>query len=994
MAIAEKLKNVMKGMLGTSNASNVKRYMPLVKAAGEFEKQFEDLDDAELRQRSADLKAQIKGEGDLDNLQAEAFSLVRVAADRRIGMWNAITDSKGEYKEAGAWGTQWSHVQGAREALADGKNMWDIDLPGSVYAHVREKYPESKPPFRMRAHDVQVIGAAVLHTGSVAEMKTGEGKTLVACLASYLNALYSKVHIITVNDYLAKRDAEWNAPVLRFLGVSVGFIQSEMDPSQRLTVYDKDVIYGTNNEFGFDYLRDNLKQTREDQVQKVHHYGIVDEVDSVLIDEARTPLIISGPASSTPENYVKANEVAKGLSEGEHYEVDIKDRNVKLTDEGQERAAELFGVSSMYDEESMHLPHFLDNALKAHCLYHRDKEYLVAGGQVKIVDEFTGRAMEGRRWSDGLHQAVEAKEGVNIQQESQTYATITLQNYFRMYRKLSGMTGTALTEAHEFNDIYKLSVVAIPTNKPVIRRDLPDLIYGSEDDKFNAIADGVAEIHALGQPVLVGTASVDVSGRLSKLFKRKGVKHNVLNARQHSKEADVVKRAGHLGAVTVATNMAGRGTDIVLGHATGKEVLKHWQRNGLAPKKAKVNGEDTNDMILDNWLNHYLDPEEAKTYEGMEAQQKLNAINKVLVDSGFHAMPMPGDVMGDGLDMRQLGGLRIVGTERHESRRIDNQLRGRSGRQGDPGASRFYLSLDDDLMKRFAPPFMRTAMQKMGLSDGQAIESKMVTRSVEKAQKKVEEVHYGMRKRLLEDDQVMNIQRKQIYEERQRILEGENLEEFFLDFSKQALDDMIQEAAGDGTRGIELADRIGSGFEELSGLSKPAADDIPVKLGGDACRDYLLERVTEATKKRRQELGDEVIEQIFRFVLLETIDHNWKDHLYAMDHLKHGIGLESYGQKDPRLRFKEEGFRLFIGAVSRIRRDALRMFFRIQVEQGNAEQGRQTQAGPTPAPAKSNEPVNPPADELNAPGAPKPGPDDPCPCGSGLPYKHCHGDFS
>ena len=991
MAILESVKNVVKGLLGTSNEANVKRYMPIVDQAATLEQDYKQLDDKDLRAKADALRAQSTKPADLDAVQAEAFALVREAADRRLGMWNAIADIKGDFKDAEAWGSVWSEVEAARQQLADGQDPWELELPASVYAHIRERYPESKPPYRMRAHDVQVIGAAVLHQGSVAEMKTGEGKTLVACLCSFLNSLSSKVHVITVNDYLAKRDAEWNAPVLRFLGTSVAFIQSEMDHVERLQVYQSDVVYGTNNEFGFDYLRDNLKQSIDEQVQRSHEFAIVDEVDSVLIDEARTPLIISGPASTKPEHYIQANEVAAQLTEGDDFEVNIKDRHVTITEEGIERAAGLFGVENLYDDENMHLPHFLDNALKAHYLYTRDKEYLVAGGDVKIVDEFTGRAMHGRRWSDGLHQAIEAKEGVRIQQESQTYATITLQNYFRLYDKLSGMTGTALTEAHEFNDIYKLQVVAIPTNRPIARKDLPDLIYGTEDEKFNAIADGVAEINAVGQPVLVGTASVDVSERLSAMFKKKGIKHNVLNARQHQKEADVIKRAGHLGSVTVATNMAGRGTDIVLGQHSGKELLKHWQRHGLAPKKLKIDTPDIDEPMLDCWLNHYLGSEDANGYRGASNAEKLAVINKERSGAGFHELPMPSQALEHGMHMRDLGGLRIVGTERHESRRIDNQLRGRSGRQGDPGASRFYLSLDDDLMKRFAPPFMANAMRRMGLSDGVPIESRMVTRSVEKAQKKVEEVHYGMRKRLLEDDEVMNIQRTQIYKQRQRILEGDDLTAFFKEYAEQALDSLIQEEAADGLRGSELAERIAASFQELCNSDQVQASDVPVKDGGDACREFLCERVNEGLLKRKEEFGDEVFGRILRFVLLETIDHNWKEHLYAMDHLKHGIGLESYGQKDPRLRFKEEGFRLFVQTLARIQRDILRMFFRIQIELKDPEQAaaaQQMQAGGfAQKPAKAAAPSAP------AVSGPKPKPNDPCPCGSGMPFKQCHGDF-
>ncbi|NRA36539.1 MAG: preprotein translocase subunit SecA [Planctomycetes bacterium] len=1008
MAIGSSIKRLAKGMLGTSNEASVKKYKSLVRAVEALEPEILALDDRDLRQKSIALRETITSVAELDKHMAEAFAIARETADRRIGMWNAVRDSSGEFKDAAGWEDQWQFIEAARKQLKDGEQMWDIDLPASVYAHVRNKHNKSIPPYRMRAHDVQVIGAAVLHSGSVAEMKTGEGKTLCACIACYLNAMAVNVHVITVNDYLAKRDAEWNAPVLRFLGITVEALQAEMDPSQRLDIYANKVVYGTNNEFGFDYLRDNLKQSLDEQVQKHHHFAVVDEVDSALIDEARTPLIISGPAASTPEHYIAANDVAQQLTIDDHYEVDIKDRHVTLTEEGLEKAAELFGVDNLYDSETMHMPHFLDNALKAKCLYTKDKEYLIQGRKIKIVDEFTGRVMEGRRWSDGLHQAIEAKEKVDIERESQTYATITLQNYFRMYDKLSGMTGTAMTEAHEFNDIYKLSCVAIPTNKPIIRRDLPDFIYGSEQEKFDAIVEGVEEISACGQPVLVGTASVDVSERLSAAFKKKGLRHNVLNARQHKKEADVIKKAGELGAVTVATNMAGRGTDIVLGTSTGKQVLKHWQRGGMAPKKIKVDSPDLDEAVLDLWKQKFLDDKELEKVKDGSLSAQLEAVNKSRIYAGLYELPMPSSIMEKGLHMRDLGGLRIVGTERHESRRIDNQLRGRSGRQGDPGASRFYLSLDDDLMKRFAGNFMANAMRSMGLRDGVPIESKMVTRAVEKAQKKVEEAHYGMRKRLLEDDQVMNVQRSQVYEQRQNILESDSVDDMYFDFVSQAVDDLVQDEAKDGLRGNELASNISQSFHNITGLDAPAAETVPVKEGGEACKKMLMAQVKETFDARRKSFGDEVSQQILSFILLESIDRNWKDHLYSMDHLKFGISLESYGQKDPRLRFKEEGFRMFMDTHERIRRDVARHYFRVEVQ----EQAAPAQPTEPVQQAAENIPLAPPrrdkdqrmqaagfaprdpllADQTSAADANTPKAEDPCPCGSGSLFKHCHGD--
>ncbi len=1003
MAMFGSVVNVMKTVLGTSNDAKLKKFQPVVNGANTLEPELQALDDKDLRVRSAALREKLEGESlSLADARIEAFALAREAADRRIGMWAAIAQTKDGFDES-LWGDAQSEVNHVREKLAAGESSWDLDLSASVYAVVRNAYPISAPPFRMRAHDVQLVGASVLNEGSIAEMKTGEGKTLVASLAAYLNGLTGRgVHIITVNDYLAQRDAAWNEPTLRFLGVSIGAIYSDLPADQRKDMYSRDVTYGTNNEFGFDYLRDNLKQRLEDQVQTRRNFAIVDEVDSVLIDEARTPLIISGPTNRSQESYMQADLVAKSLEVDVHFEVDIKDRHVTLTEEGVEKAAEILGVDNLYGQDAMHLPHYVDNAMKAHYLYFKDKEYLVHNNGIAIVDEFTGRMMSGRRWSDGLHQAIEAKEGVAIQEETQTYATITLQNLFRMYEKLSGMTGTALTEAQEFNDIYKLETLAVPTNRPVIRRDMPDFIYGTEKEKFNAIADEVQEISAVGQPVLVGTISVEVSESLSELLKRRGVKHNVLNARQHQREADIVKNAGQLGGVTIATNMAGRGTDIVLGYASGKSLLKHWQKAGIAPKKIKIDSEDLDEAILGSWAKRWLDEKALEQTKGAENTTVLNAVNKERKSHGWDVLSLPSILIEKGADMRELGGLRIIGTERHESRRIDNQLRGRSGRQGDRGSSRFFLSLDDDLMKRFAPPSMANLMRSMGLKDGMPIESGMVSRSVEKAQKRVEESHYGVRKNLLEYDEVMNMQRRQVYAQRQRILSGTELEAFAYDFFSGGLDEMIQDLADDGTRGEELAARIGSTFEETTGLPAVAATDVPVKDGGDACRDYLMTIVKEQSIALRESLEAQqegAYEHILRSILLDRIDQRWKDHLYFMDHLRHSIGLESYGQKDPKMRYKEEGFHLFTQMSSLIRMDITRILFRVRIE---------AEPAPAPTPQARNEQrlqqggfvsknnVSPLADlKASGPAGPRmqPGPNDPCPCGSGDIYKNCHGHF-
>ena len=1006
MPLIETVTSLARSVLGTTNDAKLRRIAHLVAQVRAKEPELVPLDDRELRLRSQALRERVAKDGSLDNVLVEALALAREAADRRIGMWNAIDPSKGFPDEA--WGADLPRIQEVRAEMAelirkaqesqnqtaDQKFPWDIDLPGSAYAAIRTLYPVSAPPFRMRAHDVQVVGAIVLNQGRIAEMRTGEGKTLVALLACYLNALSGKgVHVITVNDYLASRDAAWNAPALRFLGISVGAIQSQMPSWLRKQIYACDVTYGTNNEFGFDYLRDNLAKSLDEQVQTRRNFAVVDEADSVLIDEARTPLIISGPAVGRAEAYQKADEAAKALQITTHYEVDIKDRHVTLNEAGMDHAATLFGVANLYEAEHMHLPHYLDNALKAKELYTKDKEYLVANGQVKIVDEHTGRIMEGRRWSDGLHQAIEAKEGVAIQEENQTYATITLQNFFRLYDKLAGMTGTAMTEANELNAIYKLEVVAIPPNRTVQRLDHQDLIYGTHNEKTEAICREVEELHAIGQPVLVGTISVEVSERLSEAFTRRGIPHNVLNARQHQREAEIVLNAGQFGGVTIATNMAGRGTDIVLGKTTFAKTLAHWQAKGLAPKKLTPDSAELDAAIIDLWVGKFLDEAVAAKLKDPSPAAKLAAINKQRKLTGLHPLPLPSS-LGATVDVRTLGGLRILGTERHDSRRIDNQLRGRSGRQGDPGSSRFYLSLDDDLMKRFARDRIAGLMRYLGLKDGQHIEAGMVTNAIEKAQKKVEEYHYGIRKNLLEYDQVMNSQRSMIYRQRQAILEGKDLEPTVSTLYREGLDDLVQKAAEDGLRGPELAERIATGFHEEIGLEKPAPATVPVKDGGEACLAFLMPLVEKALAARKAEMG-EMFETVLRFVLLDTIDKRWKDHLYAMDHLRHAIGLEAYAQKDPRMRYKEEGYRLFQMMRELIRQDVMRVFFRlqIQVQPPTDEEATNTRqefaaGGFAPAPSgrgKLEDGAEP------APARPKPAANDPCPCGSGSAYRSCHG---
>ena len=982
MGILRATTKMVASMLGTTNKAQVKAYLPTIAKVTAQEEALRNIDDEELRSRHTQLKEAAQTPADLDRLQVDAFALIREVADRRLGIWNAIAGTKGDFDNDVGWGNLQPQIDQARQRLQAGDAMWSIDLPASVYQYVRQHF-ESVPPFRMRAHDVQLIGGCVLHEGKIGELKTGEGKTLVAAFPAYLNALLGKgVHVVTVNDYLAHRDAEWNAPIYRFLGMDCGAIQAQMPPQERAAKYACDVTYGTNSEFGFDYLRDNLKQSLEEQVCKHRYFGIVDEVDSVLIDEARTPLIISGPAQGRENHYQLADDVVRQLEEGEHYDIDIKDRQATLTEAGFDKAAELVGAPNLYTADWMHLPHYLDNALKAHYIFKRDIDYLVSGKNVKIIDESTGRTLEGRRWSEGLHQAVECKEGVPIQPESQTFASITYQNYFRMYDKLSGMTGTAMTEAAEFAAIYKLESIAVPTNRPIIRRDMPDLIYGSVPEKFNAIVEEVQLLHRFGQPVLVGTASVEASELLSEQFKRKGIKHNLLNARHHEREAEIVAGAGHLGAVTIATNMAGRGTDIVLTETPFATLYQHWQANGLAPKKVKIAATDLDDACLGLWVRECLDDDQAEKLKGKDAETLLAAVNKERDLRGWAKLDLPTLMRDSQVSMRQLGGLAIVGTERHESRRIDNQLRGRSGRQGDPGFSRFFISLEDQLMKRFAGEGMRALMVRMGLKDGMAIESNMVSKRVEKAQKRVEEVNFGFRKNLLEYDEVMNIQRKQIYGLRQKILTGEELTTNFNTFLDRCLDDLVQQAAGDGTRGNTLAQRISEQYAELFSLPAPKPDDIPVMEGGDECRAYLIGITQEAFTKHQAELGD-FADTALRFVLIDTIDRRWTNHIDFMDQLRRGITLQAYGQKDPKLRFKEEGYRHFEMMYELIRRDVCRLYFTLKLRQEDEQMvdSALKAGGFAPVGAK---PQPKPAGKT-------PMPNDPCPCGSGAPYGKCHG---
>ena len=844
---------LVRKIFGSKNDRFLKKLRPLVAKINALEPEMQALADEELPQRLAVYREQVQsGEKDLDAVLPEVFALVREASTRVLGM---------------------------------------------------------------RHYDVQLLGAMALHNGKIAEMKTGEGKTLVATLAVILNALEGKgVHVVTVNDYLAKRDAEWMGRLYNFLGLSVGVIVAGLSDEQRKEAYGADITYGTNNEFGFDYLRDNMKFYAEQLVQRGHHYAIVDEVDSILIDEARTPLIISGASDESTDLYQKVDEVVRTLEKEKHYTVDEKGKTASLTDEGVQYVEEKLGVDNLYDTANITAQHHVLQSLKAHTVFRRDVDYIVKDDQVVIVDEFTGRLMAGRRFSDGLHQALEAKEHVTIAAENQTLASITFQNYFRMYDKLSGMTGTADTEAVEFAQIYGLEVSTIPPNRPMIRRDMPDLIYRTRREKMQAIIQAIKELHATGQPVLVGTISIETSELISQLLKREGVPHSVLNAKHHAQEAEIVAQAGQVGKVTIATNMAGRGTDIKLG-------------------------------------------------EGVV----------------------------------ELGGLHILGTERHESRRIDNQLRGRSGRQGDPGSSRFYLSLEDDLMRLFGSDRLSGLMQKLGMQEGEPIENNMVSRAIENAQKRVEGHHFEIRKTLLDYDNVMNQQRTVIYSLRRDLMREPDLEPILNEYLSDLLDDMydgleVSKAAHD----IEEEKPVRARLSEVMNIDRVLPGDAPLPT-----REEAQELVQSILAQLKEEAGP-LYADLLRYFLLEELDRGWKEHLRNMDFLRDGIGLRGYGQRDPKLEYKREGFNMFQELLVHIREGAFRALTRVRVEQRPAEVAEEAVAAPEPEPmfqhkeqpqqlSYSNEPEELRGAPAQARAENKPGRNDPCPCGSGKKYKKCCG---
>ena len=836
-----------------------------------------------------------------------------------------------------------------KERLSKGETL-DSILP-EAFAVVREA---ARRTLGQRHYDVQLMGGAALHKGNIAEMKTGEGKTLVSTLPAYLNALTGKgVHIVTVNDYLAERDSEWMGRVHRFLGLKVGVILASMSPAERREAYAADITYGTNNEFGFDYLRDNMAWSLSDCVQRSHNFAIVDEVDSILIDEARTPLIISGPADKATKWYVEFANIIARLTRDTHYEVDEKKRTVGILDEGVSRVEEALGINNLYESANTPMIGYLNNAIKAKELFKRDKDYVVMNGELLIVDEHTGRMLSGRRYSEGLHQSLEAKERIEIQDENQTLATITLQNYFRLYEKLSGMTGTAMTEASEFMQIYKLGVIPIPTNKKMQRIDQSDLIYKSEVGKFTAVAEDIAARHKKGQPVLVGTVSVEKSEELSAILKRRGIAHEVLNAKQHEREAAIIARAGTVSAVTVATNMAGRGTDIMLGGNPEFMADFELQRQGLNPVET---------------------PEEYEKAWPAEITRQKESVAK------------------EHETVVSLGGLYVLGTERHESRRIDNQLRGRSGRQGDPGESRFYLSLQDELMRRFNSGLVERFLGAAGMPEETPLESKIVSNAIKSAQTQVESLNFEMRKNVLKYDDVMNKQREVVYSERREVLEGADIKDLVRKFLDETVTAYVQAATANGVAEDWDLNTLWVALKGLFPISF-TAEELLNEIGGASSLDseFLLDRIlTEANlayEKRESELTSTVMRELERKILLSVLDRKWREHLYEMDYLQEGIGLRAMAQRDPLVEYQREGFDLFSAMMDAIKEELVSYLFNAEVQVEGDQVGAKGLT-PTPAPVAQLQYSAAEIESTTSGGTSK---NAPCPCGSGKKYKRCHG---
>ncbi len=1004
-------------VFGTKNERVVKSLMPKVRAINALEPEMQKLTDAELRAKTDEFRQRIQ-----ERLGRFGGANGNPPPGGEAGLESEDEDDLGRIKRL------------EKEQYVALQEVLD-EILVEAFAVVREA---GRRVLNMRHFDVQLIGGMVLHQGTISEMKTGEGKTLVATLPVYLNAVSGRgVHVVTVNDYLAKRDSEWMGRLYRFLGLTVGVIVHDLDDEERRAAYAADVTYGTNNEFGFDYLRDNMKFDIKDCVQRGHNYAIVDEVDSILIDEARTPLIISGASEESTDKYYKVNRIIPKLEKGEELEVapgepaqltgdfvvDEKHRNITVTDDGWVKVEGLLGIGNIADPENWPLKHHVETAIKAHALYRKDVEYVIKDGEVIIVDEFTGRMMPGRRWSDGLHQAIEAKEGVKIERENQTLATITFQNYFRMFKKLAGMTGTAETEAAEFDNIYKLEVVVIPTNMEMRRIENPDIVYRTEKEKYFAAADEIQQLAAKGQPVLVGTTSVEKSERLSDLLKKKGIKHVVLNAKFHEREAEIVAQAGRKGMVTIATNMAGRGTDILLGgnpeFMAKQELVKKGIAQQLRVAQGKIEGpqEDGQTSIFYYNGNEYTVPTAAWT----------DALNRYKAQT---------DVEHD--EVTAVGGLHILGTERHESRRIDNQLRGRAGRQGDPGSSRFYLALEDDLMRIFAKEWISTLLQKLGMEEGVPIESKMISRRIETAQKAVEGQHFESRKHLLEYDDVMNKQREAVYGLRRRLLEGTDQKDLILeDYVSEILAELLEEycpakahAADWNIKGLKDAVFTRFGVDFLAEGVK--ADTLNRQELGDA----IFEKLKERYDAKEKLIGPDAMRHHERMIMLSVIDQQWKDHLLSMDHLKEGIGLRGYGQHDPLVEYKKESFDMFEAMMQRFQEDTVRYLYLMQILErppdagaGGAPPSTLVGQGPgsgTPGQhdgdgngRRPSRMVSTSADELEEAfmrrkrreleqarmagagdaqpvqqvvrGQEKVGRNDPCPCGSGKKYKKCHG---
>ena len=899
-----------------------------------------------------------------------------------------------------------------KDRLAKGETLDDL-LP-EAFAVCREA---DWRVLGLKPYPVQIIGGIVLHRACIAEMQTGEGKTLVATMPVYLNALTGKgVHVVTVNDYLARRDSEWMGKVYRFLGLTVGLVVHSVAPADRKKAYEADVTYGTNNEFGFDYLRDNMVVYKANMVQRGHAYAIVDEVDSILIDEARTPLIISGKGEDSSAMYKRADDFAKTLKKSVivelddkvaaeeqvdgDYVVDEKRKTATLTESGVAKAEAYFGVENLADADNMALRHYIDGAIKARGVMHRDTDYIVKDGEVIIVDEFTGRLMYDRRFNDGLHQAIEAKEGVNVAAESKTLATVTFQNYFRMYDKLAGMTGTASTEADEFSEIYGLQIVTIPTNKPRARKDLPDSVYKTVNGKYNAVIEQVAECHAKGQPVLVGTVSVEKSEALSKLLKKRGIEHNVLNAKQHEREAEIVAQAGKQGAVTIATNMAGRGTDIMLGGnvtymakaALKKELTKELTKDldqrkdeyEHAKARAKATGtelptppEADIDAKLEMLLTECDGHADTEDTEVLAARKRFDEL----------CAQFEPEVKREAEAVREAGGLFIIGTERHESRRIDNQLRGRAGRQGDPGASRFFLSLEDDLMRIFGGERVQNLMDTLGLEEDVPIENKLITSTIESAQKKLEASNFAIRKQVLQYDDVMNQQREIIYKQRQMVLDGEDISDKLHEMMRQSIDDACANYLNGDT--ADDWDFAGLRRHFMNWLCLPTdfnyTTDQLSEISRESIADELYKRGMDILTAKEKKYGSATMRELERICLLRNVDSKWMEHIDNMDQLKQGMGLRGYGQHDPVVEYRIEGFAMFDEMIASIREDAVHMLLTIEIRQQNAQPHREQVAKPTGegAPVKAGTKGAAPVRVT------KIGRNDPCPCGSGLKWKKC-----